>query len=115
MVYEFPELQGYMGGRYAELEGHPEEGRAMAQFYWPLSSNSELPETLTGELVSLAGKVDTLAGNFLIGQIPTGSEDPFALRRAAYGEPTAAFPATLLQGHPDAKIYANDVARHQAY
>ena len=85
VVYEFPELQGYMGGRYAELEGHPEEGRAMAQFYWPLSSNSELPETLTGALVSLAGKVDTLAGNFLIGQIPTGSEDPFALRRAAYG------------------------------
>ncbi len=85
VVYEFPELQGYMGGRYAELEGHPEEGRAMAQFYWPLSSNSELPETLMGALVSLAGKVDTLAGNFLIGQIPTGSEDPFALRRAAYG------------------------------
>ncbi len=85
VVYEFPELQGYMGGRYAELEGHPEEGQAMAQFYWPLSSNSELPDTLTGSLVSLAGKMDTLAGNFLIGQIPTGSEDPFALRRQAFG------------------------------
>ena len=85
VVYEFPELQGYMGGRYAELEGHPEEGQAMAQFYWPLSSNSELPDTLTGSIVSLAGKMDTLAGNFLIGQIPTGSEDPFALRRQAFG------------------------------
>lgn len=84
VVYEFPELQGYMGGRYAELEGHEEEGKAMAQFYWPLSSNSDLPETLTGALVSLAGKMDTLSGNFLIGQIPSGSEDPFALRRAAY-------------------------------
>lgn len=85
VVYEFPELQGYMGGRYAELEGHKTEGEAMAQAYWPLSANSELPETLTGALVSLAGKIDTLAGNFLIGQIPTGSEDPYALRRQAFG------------------------------
>lgn len=85
VVYEFPELQGYMGGRYAELEGHPEEGEAMAEFYWPLSSNSELPRTTAGALTSLAGKIDTLAGNFLIGQIPTGSEDPFALRRQAFG------------------------------
>lgn len=84
VVYEFPELQGYMGGKYAELEGHPEEGAAMSQVYWPMSSNSELPQTLTGAVVSLAGKTDTLCGNFLIGQIPTGSEDPFALRRAAY-------------------------------
>lgn len=85
VVYEFPELQGYMGGRYAELEGHTEEGHAMAQAYWPLSASSELPETLTGAFVSLAGKIDTLAGNFIIGQIPTGSEDPYALRRQAFG------------------------------
>ena len=85
VVYEFPELQGYMGGKYAELEGHAEEGKAIAQAYWPLSANAELPETLTGTLVSLAGKIDTLAGNFLIGQIPTGSEDPYALRRQAFG------------------------------
>ena len=85
VVYEFPELQGYMGGRYAELEGHTKEAQAMEEFYFPLSSNSELPSTLTGALVSLAGKVDTLAGNFIIGQIPTGSEDPFALRRQAFG------------------------------
>ncbi len=85
VVYEFPELQGYMGGRYAELEGHEEEGHAMAQAYWPLSASSELPDTLAGALISLAGKIDTLAGNFLIGQIPTGSEDPYALRRQAFG------------------------------
>lgn len=85
VVYEFPELQGYMGGRYAELEGHNEEAQAMEEFYFPLSSNSEIPSTLTGAIVSLAGKVDTLAGNFIIGQIPTGSEDPFALRRQAFG------------------------------
>ncbi len=85
VVYEFPELQGYMGGRYAELEGHAEEGHAMAQAYYPLSASSELPDNLMGAFVSLAGKVDTLAGNFIIGQIPTGSEDPYALRRAAYG------------------------------
>ncbi|MBQ7908431.1 MAG: glycine--tRNA ligase subunit beta [Elusimicrobiaceae bacterium] len=85
VVYEFPELQGYMGGRYAELEGHIQEAQAMEEFYFPLSSNSALPSTLTGAIVSLAGKVDTLAGNFIIGQIPTGSEDPFALRRQAFG------------------------------
>ncbi|MBO7238023.1 MAG: glycine--tRNA ligase subunit beta [Elusimicrobiaceae bacterium] len=85
VVYEFPELQGYMGGRYAELEGHEEEGQAMAEAYFPLSATSELPDTLAGALVSVAGKTDTLAGNFLIGQIPTGSEDPYALRRQAFG------------------------------
>lgn len=84
VVYEFPELQGYMGGRYAQLEGHEEEGQAMAQAYWPLSANAELPENLLGTLISLAGKIDTLTGNFLIGQIPTGSEDPYALRRQAF-------------------------------
>lgn len=85
VVYEFPELQGYMGGQYAALAGYPEPGKAMEEFYFPLSSNSELPSTEAGNIVSLAGKMDTLVGNFLIGQIPTGSEDPFALRRQAFG------------------------------
>lgn len=84
VVYEFPELQGYMGGQYAALEGHSEEGKAMEEFYFPLSSSSELPSTQVGQVVALAGKMDTLVGNFLIGQIPTGSEDPFALRRQAF-------------------------------
>ena len=85
VVYEFPELQGYMGGQYAVLEGHKDAAKAMEEFYYPLTSASQLPATEEGCIVSLAGKIDTLAGNFLIGQIPTGSEDPFALRRQAFG------------------------------
>lgn len=84
VVYEFPELQGYMGGQYAALEGKKEAAKAMEEFYFPLTSSSSLPSTEAGNIVSLAGKVDTLVGNFLIGQIPTGSEDPFALRRQAF-------------------------------
>ncbi|MCQ2411268.1 MAG: glycine--tRNA ligase subunit beta, partial [Elusimicrobiaceae bacterium] len=85
VVYEFPELQGYMGGQYATLEGHKDAAKAMEEFYFPLTSTSALPSDKAGQLVSLAGKIDTLVGNFLIGQIPTGSEDPFALRRQAFG------------------------------
>ena len=84
VVYEFPELQGYMGGQYAALEGQQEAAKAMEEFYFPLTSSSALPSTESGNIVSLAGKIDTLVGNFLIGQIPTGSEDPFALRRQAF-------------------------------
>lgn len=84
VVYEFPELQGYMGGQYAALEGHKQAAAALEEFYYPLTSASALPATESGNIVSLAGKVDTLVGNFLIGQIPTGSEDPFALRRQAF-------------------------------
>ncbi len=84
VVYEFPELQGYMGGQYAALEGHKKAAKAIEEFYFPLTSTSALPSTEEGNIVSLAGKIDTLVGNFLIGQIPTGSEDPFALRRQAF-------------------------------
>lgn len=84
VVYEFPELQGYMGGQYAALEGQSGAAKAMEEFYFPLTSTSALPSTDVGNIVSLAGKIDTLVGNFLIGQIPTGSEDPFALRRQAF-------------------------------
>ncbi len=92
VVYEFPELQGYMGGQYAALEAarpgaapyQAAAAKAMEECYWPLSSSSSLPTTEAGNILSLAGKLDTLAGNFLIGQIPTGSEDPFALRRQAF-------------------------------
>ena len=85
VVYEFPELQGYMGGQYAALEGRQDAAKALEEFYFPLTSSSSLPSTEEGNIVSLAGKIDTLVGNFLIGQIPTGSEDPFALRRQAFG------------------------------
>lgn len=85
VVYEFPELQGYMGGCYAAIEGRKDAAAALKEFYFPLTSSSELPSDEAGQIVSLAGKIDTLVGNFLIGQIPTGSEDPFALRRQAFG------------------------------
>ena len=85
VIYEFPELQGYMGGQYAALEGRKDAAKAMEEFYFPLTSSSVLPSTEEGCIVSLAGKMDTLVGNFLIGQIPSGSEDPFALRRQAFG------------------------------
>lgn len=88
VVYEFPELQGYMGGQYqartAKDAFQKQAALAMQECYWPLTSSSALPTTPAGNIVSLAGKLDTLAGNFLIGQIPTGSEDPFALRRQAF-------------------------------
>ena len=88
VVYEFPELQGYMGGQYAALTARTAAekaaAKAMEQCYWPLTSTSALPQSEAGNIVSLAGKLDTLAGNFIIGQIPTGSEDPFALRRQAF-------------------------------
>ncbi|ACC97748.1 Glycyl-tRNA synthetase, beta subunit [Elusimicrobium minutum Pei191] len=86
VVYEFPELQGYMGGVYALKENKPTEtAKALEEFYFPLTSTSELPSTLESAIVSLAGKMDAVTGNFLTGQIPTGSEDPFALRRQAIG------------------------------
>ena len=86
VVYEFTDLQGYMGGVYAQKEGRvPDVCTALEEFYLPLSASSELPKTKVGSLVSLAGKIDTLAANFKAGQVPSGSQDPFALRRQAMG------------------------------
>ncbi|MDR0735086.1 MAG: glycine--tRNA ligase subunit beta [Elusimicrobiota bacterium] len=86
VVYEFPQLQGYMGAVYARAAGLGDEAaKAMEEFYLPLSASGELPQSYCGAALSLAGKMDTLAANFAAGNIPTGSEDPFALRRAAMG------------------------------
>ncbi len=86
VVYEFTDLQGYMGGVYAQKENRvPDVCTALEEFYLPLSASSELPKTKVGSLVSLAGKLDTLAANFKAGQVPSGSQDPFALRRQAMG------------------------------
>ena len=86
VVYEFSELQGYMGGVYAQKENFPKESAtAIGEFYLPLSASSALPKTLCGAVVSLAGKLDSLAANFAAGQVPSGSQDPFALRRQAMG------------------------------
>jgi len=86
VVREFPELQGVMGGVYARLEGKDERvALGVEEFYLPLGPKSPVPTTIEGAVASLAGKLDSLAGNFVIGQIPTGSADPFALRRQALG------------------------------
>ncbi|MBE9049145.1 glycine--tRNA ligase subunit beta [Nostocales cyanobacterium LEGE 11386] len=84
MVYEFPELQGIMGEKYALASGEePEVARAIFEHYLPTGAGGDLPATLTGQVVGLADRLDTLVSIFGVGLIPTGSSDPFALRRAA--------------------------------
>lgn len=84
MVYEFPELQGIMGADYARQDGEPEAvAEGIEQHYWPLGAGEALPTSLTGRVVGWADRLDTLVGMFRLGQIPTGSSDRFALRRAA--------------------------------
>ena len=86
MVKEFTELQGVVGGLYAKAQGEPEEvWRAIYEHYKPVSMEDSIPATPCGRLVALADKLDTLRGCFGIGLMPTGSKDPFALRRAAQG------------------------------
>jgi glycyl-tRNA synthetase beta chain len=86
MVKEFTDLQGIVGGLYAKAQGEPEEvGRAIYDHYKPLSMEDEIPSTEACRTVSLADKWDTLTSCFNVGLIPTGSRDPFALRRAAQG------------------------------
>lgn len=86
MVGEFPELQGITGANYAIADGEPAEvASAIREHYLPRGAGDELPSTPTGIAVALADKLDTLAGIFGIGQKPSGTKDPFALRRAAIG------------------------------
>jgi len=84
MVGEFPELQGKMGQKYALSSGEsPEVATAIFEHYLPRGAGDDLPQTLTGQVVGLADRLDTLVGIFSLGMLPTGSSDPFALRRAA--------------------------------
>jgi glycyl-tRNA synthetase beta chain len=86
MVGEFPELQGVMGRYYARHDGEAGDvADAIAEHYAPLGPSDKCPTTPISVAVSLADKLDTLAGFFAIGETPTGSKDPFALRRAALG------------------------------
>jgi glycyl-tRNA synthetase beta chain len=79
-------LQGVVGGLYARAQGEPEAvARAIYEHYKPVSMEDSIPTTAAGRLVSLADKLDTLRGCFRIGMAPSGSSDPFALRRAAQG------------------------------
>ena len=86
MVNEFPDLQGIMGRYYALEQGEDKEvAAAIEEQYLPRFSGDRLPSTTSGQLLSIADKIDTLYGIFSIGEIPTGDKDPFALRRAALG------------------------------
>ena len=86
MVTEFTELQGIMGREYALLDGEkPEVARAIDEQYMPRFAGDELPKTDLGFALSVADKIDNIVGTFSRGKIPTGSQDPFALRRQALG------------------------------
>ena len=86
MVREFPELQGIMGKVYAKREGENQQVcRAISEHYRPKFSEDDLPSSTEARLISIADKFDTLVGCFGIGLIPTGSEDPYGLRRSAIG------------------------------
>ena len=86
MVGEFPELQGIMGHYYALAQGLPHDiAQAIKEQYLPSGENSALPSSKTSAIVALSGKLESLLGLFSLGTIPSGSKDPFALRRAANG------------------------------
>jgi glycyl-tRNA synthetase beta chain (EC 6.1.1.14) len=86
MVYEFPELQGIMGKYYARIHGEKESvAIAMDEHYRPRQADGDLPETDIGAVVAIADKMDTIVSLFAIGMVPSGSQDPFSLRRQALG------------------------------
>ena len=84
MVYELPEMQGIMGQKYALASGESAAvATAIFEHYLPRGAGDKLPQTITGQIVGIADKLDTLVSIFGLGMLPTGSSDPFALRRAA--------------------------------
>ena len=86
LVREFPDLEGYIGAEYARLAGYPEAvSSAIAEQYLPDSAGGPLPETEAGRVLAAADRIDTLTVSFALGHRPTGSRDPFGLRRAAIG------------------------------
>ena len=86
MVGEFPELQGVMGEKYALLQGEtPQVAQAIREHYMPVSAEGALPESSVGAILAIADKLDSLLSFFAVGMIPSGSNDPYALRRQTYG------------------------------
>jgi glycyl-tRNA synthetase beta chain len=86
LVREFPELEGHVGAEYARLAGYPEAvSAAIDEHYLPDAADAPLPQTEAGRVLSAADKIDTLNVSFGLGQKPTGSRDPYGLRRAAIG------------------------------
>jgi glycyl-tRNA synthetase beta chain len=96
MVGEFPELQGVMGAKYAIANGEaPEVATAIFEHYLPRNADDSFPQSLTGQVVGIADRLDTLVCIFGLGMLPTGSSDPFALRRAANAIVNIAWNANL--------------------
>ncbi|CAM3054941.1 glycine--tRNA ligase subunit beta [Lactiplantibacillus plajomi] len=86
MVGEFPELQGVMGEKYAVLKGEdPAVGQAIREHYMPVSADGDLPKSKVGAVLAVADKIDSISSFFAVGLTPSGSNDPFALRRQAFG------------------------------
>lgn len=86
MVGEFPKLQGIMGGVYARRNGEAEMvAIAIFEHYLPTASGGQLPASIPGAIISIADKLDTIVGCFCVGLVPTGAQDPYALRRAVLG------------------------------
>lgn len=83
MVGEFPELQGYIGQKYAAVHESPAVANAIYEHYLPKGAGDDLPQSTIGQVVGIADRLDTLVSIFSIGKLPKGSSDPFALRRAA--------------------------------
>jgi len=111
LVGEFPELQGVAGSYYAQSSGEPAAvAQAIGEHYWPRGAGDTLPQTPLGQLVAIADRLDSLVGIFGLGLIPTGSSDPFALRRAAQAIVQIAWYAALPFDIPQALAQA--IAAH---
>lgn len=115
MVGEFPELQGIMGEKYALLQGEtPAVAQAIKEHYMPTSSEGDLPVSDIGAVLAIADKLDSVFSFFTVGMIPSGSNDPYALRRQTYGviriieNKNWKFPLDQLQREIDAAINADD-------
>lgn len=114
MVGEFPELQGIMGEKYALLQGeNPVVALAVKEHYMPISSEGALPESNVGAVLAVADKLDSMLAFFSVGMIPSGSNDPYALRRQSYGivrildQKKWHFPLASLQAEIAAEINKN--------
>ncbi len=114
IVGEFPTLQGIMGGEYAQHDGEsPAVSAAIREQYMPRAMEGELPESLAGKVLSLADRLDSIAGFFLVGLVPSGSEDPFALRRHATAIVRILIEGTLRLNLAQAVRHAQEVLNGQ--
>ncbi|AVK60455.1 glycine--tRNA ligase subunit beta [Lactobacillus sp. CBA3605] len=115
MVGEFPELQGVMGEKYAVLKGeNPMVGQAIREHYLPINADGALPQSKVGAVLAVADKFDSITSFFAVGLIPSGSNDPFALRRQAFGivrivrDQGWDFPIQQLEKEIQAELQAHD-------